>query len=74
MRAQLLISALTTAMLSGLLGMWLLSSVAARSEQTFLDEELRISEQAVRRPWRSGAPPAEPPIRPWRASRRCAIA
>ena len=50
MRAQLLISAITTAMLSGILGMWLLSSVAARSEQTFLDEELRISEQAVRRP------------------------
>ncbi len=49
MRAQLLLSAITTAMLSGLLGMWLLSSAAARSEQTFLDGELRTSEQAVRR-------------------------
>lgn len=48
MRAQLLLSTISTAVLSGILGIWVLSFMAVRSEKSFLDGELRLGEQGVR--------------------------
>ncbi len=49
MRAQLLVSTLSAAVLSGILGIWLLGSLAAKPEKSFLESELRLGEQGVRR-------------------------
>ena len=48
MRAQLLLSTISTAVLSGILGIWVLSFMAVRSEKSFLDGELKLGEQGVR--------------------------
>ena len=49
MRAQLLLATLSTAVLSGIVGIWLLGSLAQKTEKSFLETELRLGEHGLRR-------------------------
>lgn len=51
LRAQLLLSALGTAVVCGVLGVWLLGQSAERQAESLLDDELRIGEQAMVQRW-----------------------